>query len=66
MMNADSLDLISVSHFGVTPAIKTFRVVGDSRTFLKADRHPNAFKMIPIDNGTKGAAIWIKRHLISN
>lgn len=65
MLNADSLDLIAISHFGVYPATRTYRVSGDARTFLKADRHPNAFKMIPITNGEKGQATWIPRHKVS-
>lgn len=65
MLNADFLNLISVGHFGLTPATKTYRVAGSDQTFLKADRHPNAFKMIPIINGDKGQATWIPRHLVS-
>lgn len=65
MLNANSLDLIAISHYGLTPAVKTYQVAGDSRTFLKVDRHPNAFKMIPIIDGAKGPATWVPRHLVS-
>lgn len=66
MINADFLNLIGLGEFGLAaPAVKTYRVVGSAKTHLKADRHPNAFKMIPIENGQRGSAVWIKRHLVS-
>lgn len=66
MIDATEMNLIGIGEFGVIPATKTYRVVGSTKTHLKADRHPNAFKMIPIENGRKGRAIWIKRHLVSH
>jgi len=66
MINAEFLNLIGIGEFGImAPAVKTYRVVGSEKTYLKADRHPHAFKMIPIENNTRGPAIWIKRHLVS-
>lgn len=64
MIDATELDLIG--EFPAYSAIKTYRVAGSDKTYLKADRHPNAFKMIPIENGARGRAIWIKRHLVSH
>jgi hypothetical protein len=66
MINADFLNLIGLGEFGVmAPAVKTYRVAGSTKTHLKADRHPNAFKMIPIENGQRGSAYWVPRHLVS-
>jgi hypothetical protein len=64
MIDATELDLIS--EFSAYPAVKTYRVAGSTKTHLKADRHPNAFKMIPIENGVKGPATWVPRHLVSH
>lgn len=66
MIDATALNLIGIGEFGQINPIKTYRVRGqEGVTFLKADRHPNAFKMIPIINGRKGSPFWIPRHLVS-
>ncbi len=65
MIDATALDRGFAPAY-VNDRMDLFKVVGADRIHLRADRGPNAFKMIPIVNGKRGRAAWIPRHLISH
>lgn len=65
LIDANNLDLVGVGIFGLAAhPIKTYRVTGSDRTHLLLDRGPNQFKMVAIENGNRGEARWIARHLV--